>query len=62
MAQDHYNSGVNNQGVRKFEKRVTKVNDENIEWWECIQPKWHPSTKMIQSGQKPPWKDYYQNL
>jgi len=41
---------------------ITTVDDKDVEWWECFEPNWYPTTKMIKSGIPPPWdnpwKDY----
>ena len=43
--QDFWNSG-DSKGSRKFVKRVT----DDTTWWECIEPKWWPTTKMLTQG------------
>ena len=42
---DYFNSG-DSKGSRKFVIRST----EGVQWYECIAPKWFPSTKMILQG------------
>ena len=44
--EDDWNAGVYT-GIRIF---------QNVDaYWDCIKPKWDPSTKMIVKGTKPTW-------
>ena len=51
---DFWNSG-NSKGSRKFVLRTTN----NVHWFECIEPSWFPTTKMIVSGTQTPWKNHF---
>ena len=61
LTQDIWNSGKA-KGVRKFKKRITKVDDQDVEWWECFEPYWYPTTKMVKSGTAPPWEDPWKDF
>jgi len=57
---DHYNSG-NAKGVRIFKRKDQYT---AVPYWECVVPRWDPSTKMVSkmvdgetSYYPPPWID-----